>query len=132
MRVRRFRNLYLPRVLSFSTVGSVVIHALVPRGGGESGGRLCGREREKGYAYDHEHDRTPQESYALVRKLEAHRAHDEGVRETRPSGEGDEASMRGRVTRSDQQENSERDVKAQHHVVAISFRARSRPIVSSC
>jgi len=70
----------------------------------------------------------PQEkSRALVRKLEGHRAHDEGVRETRPSGEGDEASMRGRVTRGDQQENTERDLKAQHHVVAIIFRGIGMP-----
>src|SRR5204862_7566568 len=93
--------------------------ALVRRGGGESGGRLCGREHDKGYADDHEDGRTPQKSHALVRKLEGHRAHDEGVRDTRPSGEGDEASMRGRVTRGEQQENTERDVKAEHHVVAI-------------
>src|SRR2546429_2969052 len=57
--------------------------ALVRRGGGKSGGRLCRREHDKGYADDHEDDRTPQKSHALVRKLEGHRAHDEGVRETR-------------------------------------------------
>ena len=31
---------------------------LVRRGGGESGGRLCGREHDKDYADDHEDDRT--------------------------------------------------------------------------
>jgi hypothetical protein len=77
---------------------------LVRRGRGENGGRLYGREHHKDYADDHEDDRSPQKSYALVRKLEAHRAHDKGVRETRPSGEGDEASVRGRVTCGDQQE----------------------------
>src|SRR5256884_147123 len=101
--------------------------ALVRRGGGKSGGRLCRREHDKGYADDHEDDRTPQKSHALVRKLEGHRAHDEGVRETRPSGEGNEASMRGRVTRGDQQENTERDVKAQHHVVTMIFRGIGMP-----
>src|SRR2546429_9946522 len=101
--------------------------ALVRRGGGKSGGRLCRREPDEGYADDREDDRTPQKSHALVRKLEGDRAHDEGVRETRPSGEGDEASMRGRVTRGDQQENTERDVKAQHHVVAIIFRGIGMP-----
>jgi hypothetical protein len=100
---------------------------LVRRGGGENGGRLYGREHDKDYADDHEDDRTPQKSYALVRKLEAHRAHDKGVRETRPSGEGDEASVRGRMTCGDQQENTECHVKAQHHVVAISFRRIGMP-----
>jgi len=56
--------------------------ALVRRGGGESGGRFCGREHDKGYADDHQDDRTPQKSHPLVRKLEGHRAHDEGVRQT--------------------------------------------------
>jgi len=55
---------------------------LVRRGGGESGGRFCGHEHDKGYADDHEDYRTPQKSRALVRKLEDHRTHDEGVRQT--------------------------------------------------
>jgi len=35
--------------------------------------------------------------------------------------------MRGSVTRGDQQENTQRDVKAQHHVVAIIFRGVGMP-----
>src|ERR1700675_1759750 len=104
--LRRYRSLAGCRVPNHSfprsNLASVaLILFLVRRGGGESGGRLCGREHDKDYADDHEGDRTPQKSDALVRKLEAHRAHDEGVREARPSGEGDEASVRGRVTCGD-------------------------------
>jgi len=98
--------------------------ALVRRGGGESGDAFAGASTIRATPMT---ARTTEKSHALVRKLEGHRAHDEGVRETRPSGEGDEASMRGRVTRGDQQENTERDVKAQHHVVAIIFRGIGMP-----
>jgi hypothetical protein len=97
---RSFRGNHLSRCRDEGTTGFVKRwRAVVRRGGGESGGRLCRREHDKGYADDREDDRTPQKSHALVRKLEGHRAHDEGVRETRPSGEGHEASKRGNDAR---------------------------------
>jgi hypothetical protein len=70
---------------------------------------LCRSQRDERYTDDCEHDHSHQFS-AFDHIPVFLRCHHSGMRKIRPSGESDQAAVRGWVTHSQQQENAECDM----------------------
>lgn len=75
---------------------------------------LCRRERDQGCADYHENGHTDQFS-TWNHIAQCLSAHDCGVSEAGPCGEGDQAAAGRRIGDGKKQEDTQGDVKAEHH-----------------
>src|SRR5258708_36709958 len=89
-------------------------------------GLLCWREHDQGYTDDNQRSRGTQQFSTFARHLEGLHHHNSGMGKARPCCKGDQAAIRGWVTRCQQHENPERDIDAKHHR-HLSFRRMGLP-----
>jgi len=89
------------------------------RSGGPLAQLTCGRQQDEDGTDEAKHSRCDQQAFAFVRQVNCHDCHDSGMCNIQPCSERDHASIRRRITRCQQQENSHHDVEAKPHRLCV-------------